>query len=592
MIAQSWIAQSWIALAAISALIAALHLLRPPARRVALPSMLLWARALAHASRLPAAWRRRLALALALAIAWLLLLALPLPGSLFGTGEATRVALVLDTAPSMAARTRDGRTRFEHARERAARMIDALPATAQVALLDTTASSLPTGFVAPREARAALTRLRPGSPGRAAMPPLPGDAAVHLFTDGVAFDPAAAAATIHSVYEPADNVAITAFDVRTLPQQPTRAHALVQVLNASPGSRHVQLLVRGSDGFRASQALELAGGESVDVTLDVSASRGGVLAAAAALASDAYADDDIAYAVVPAHGGMRVLLVSSGNAALQDALRSLPAVTLSVRAPGRPDPVQAAGEPRYDAYVFDRVAPPVPPPAPALLMRPPAVSWLGEPPEPAAGPGLLRVASAHPAVQGLNWASAPVQALHAVHTATGQSVLLHARGQPAAVAFEAPVRGVVTGFAWSDAPASLQVQLPVFLGNALGWLTGSRDIVRTAPGTIEVALPDAQVSDGNGVAVAARTVGASTVFDGPRPDVFTVRAGTRTLQVAVQPAAPQYAAINRTTLAEAAPGAAVAAAAGPLPGAWLTLALLAAVLLAIDWLLYSRRVTA
>jgi len=587
------IGAGWFLLAAVTALIVALHLLRPPARRVAFPSTLLWARALAHAPRLRAPWRRRLALALALSIAWLLLFALPLPGGLFGGGEASRVALILDTAPSMAARTRDGRTRFEHAREGAQRLIDALPAAAEVALLDTTASGMPTGFVTPREARAALARLQPVGQGRVAMPPLPGDAAVHVFTDGVALDPVGAQASIHSVFEPADNVAVTAFDVRTLPQHPTRADALVQVLNASPGKRRMQLIVRGSDGFHVAQALDLDAGERADVTIDVSAYRGSVLAAAASLGGDALAADDIAYAVVPAHQGLRVLLVSRGNPGLQDALRSLPGVALSVRAPGRFDPQAARGEPRYDAYVFDRVAPATPPSGPALLMRPPAVPWLGAAPPGVPGPGVLRVAAMHPAVAGLQWGSAPVQSLRALGAPAGHAVLLQARdGAPAALAFDSPVRGVVTAFAWNDAPASLQAQLPVFLGNALGWLTGGRDVVRAAAGTVEVALPDAQVSDGSGAPVAARSVGATTVFDAPRPDVFTVRAGAQSVQVAVQPAAPERAFINDSALAPRVPDGTGTAGAASLPGAWLVLALIAAVLLAIDWLLYVRRVTA
>ncbi len=425
------------------------------------------------------------------------------------------------------------------------------------------------------------------------MPPLPDDALVHAFTDGVALDPPSGAVTIHSVFEAAENAAITAFDVRTWPQQPTRADALVQVLNASPGSRRVQLIVRGSDAFRVTQALDLESGESVDVTVDVSAYRGSVLAAAAVLTGDAYDADDIAYAAVPAHRAVRVLLVSSGNIGLQDALRSLPGVALEVRAPDRFDAEKADRGRSYDAYVFDRIAPQTPPAVPALLMRPPAVPWLGEAGKVLRSPGVLRVALAHPAVNGLPWAVAPVGTLRSLNADPRHTVLLRARdGVPAATAFDAPVRGVVTGFGWNDAPPSLQAYLPVFLGNALGWLTGGRDVVRAAPGSIEVALPDAQVSDGSGAPVAARTVGASTVFQAARPDVFTVRAGARTMQVAVQPADPEHALINRTALSPGSMSAPVSATAPALPGMWPVLALLACVLLTIDWVLHVQRVTA
>jgi len=579
-------AWAWLLPSAVTALIAALHLLRPPARRIALPSTLLWARALAHAPRLRAPWRRWLSLALALVIAWSLLLALPGLGNLFSGNDAMRTALVLDTSPSMAARTRDGRTRFEHAREGALRVLDALPRTAEVAILDSTGSYMPTGFVTPREARAALAHLQPSSDARAVMPPLADATDVHAFTDGVAFEPDDV--RIHSVFEPADNAAITAFDVRALPQQPTRVEALVQLLNASPRSRRVQLILRGSGDYHVTQSLDLDAGERVDITVDVSAYRADVLAAAVALSGDAYPADDIAYAAVPAHEAMRVLLVSDGNTGLEDALRSLPGVVLGVRAPARFDPAA-----RYDAYVFDRYAPPAPPGAPSLLMRPPPVPWLGDDGGLVASGRLLQVAAAHPAVDGLPWASAPLTALRGLTARAGEAVLLRAQGgAPAAVAFHAPVRGVATGFGWSDAPPSLQAHLPVFLGNVLGWLTGGRDILRAAPGTIEVPLADAQVRDGSGAAVAARTLGTRTVFDAARPDVFTVTAGARTTRVVVQPADPRHAQINRSALSAASANAPVGGPRVWLPGAWPALVLLACVLLGVDWLLYARRVTA
>ena len=300
----------WLLAAVASAVVVALHLLRRPARRVALPSVLLWTRALEHSPRLRAPWRRWLALVLSLAIAWALLLGLAGPGILSGSG-GTRVALVIDTSPSMAARMGDGGTRLAHARARATALIDGLSPGAQVALLDTTGTLVPTGFVTPREARAALTDLETSGFGAAAMPPLPALAAasVHVLTDGVALAVDTDEVVVHGIFEPVDNAAITAFDVRTHPQQPTRVEALVQVLNASPRRQRVQLILRGNDGYRVDQAIDLQAGESVDVTVDVSAYPGGILAAAAAIEKDGYAADDIAYAVVPSHAPLRVLLV-------------------------------------------------------------------------------------------------------------------------------------------------------------------------------------------------------------------------------------------------------------------------------------------
>ena len=588
----------WLLAAVASAIVVALHLLRRPAQRVALPSVLLWARALEHAPRLRAPWRRWLALALALAIAWALLLGLAGPG-LFSGGDGTRVALVIDTSTSMDARMRNGSTRLAQARAQAAALIDRLSPGTQVALLDTTGALVPTGFVTPREARAALANLKTASTGSAAMPPLPDRRAtsVHVFTDGVALAVDTGDATVHRVFEPVDNAAITAFDVRALPQQPTRVEALVQVLNASPGSKRVRLILRGSDGFQLAQALDLQAGESVDVTVDVSAYPGGILAAAAAIEGDGHPADDIAYTVVPSHAPLRVLLVSGGNPGLRDALRSLPGVALTLRtpeqfhardlsSPARSDPLP------FDAIVFDRVAPAAPPKLPALLIRPPEVAWLGLTATQAVRQALLRPAVEHPAVIGVPWEIAPLRALWQIHAPQEAPVLVQTAGNvPAIVAFREPARALATGFAWSDAPATLQANLPVFLGNALRWLTDAQQTMQVPPGPVRLPYAEASVADGNGASVAVRASAGGSVFDAPRPDVFMVRVGERALRVVVQPADPSRSQVNLSTLADLPAARLPALAQALLPGAWLLLLFAVCVLFVLDWALHARRVT-
>ena len=55
-----------------------------------------------------------------------------------------------------------------------------------------------------------------------------------MFSDGVSALSPAKGTIDHSVFEPAINVAVTAFEARPLPNDPTRYQALVQILNASP----------------------------------------------------------------------------------------------------------------------------------------------------------------------------------------------------------------------------------------------------------------------------------------------------------------------------------------------------------------------
>lgn len=104
----------------LAAAIVALHLLRPRVARAVVGSNLLWALVLGRRTQRNPRWRWWLTVLLALAIGLGLLLAALLPTSLIAQAPAQRVLLVIDNAPSMQARMRDGRSRLAHAREAAA----------------------------------------------------------------------------------------------------------------------------------------------------------------------------------------------------------------------------------------------------------------------------------------------------------------------------------------------------------------------------------------------------------------------------------------------------------------------------------------
>src|SRR5262245_2155381 len=356
-------------LAVIAMLIVLLHLLKPRRRQVLVASTLLWASVAKRHARRDRLWRWWLSVALCLAIGLALGLALVLshPPAM----GAARIVLVLDNSPSMAARTRDGKTRWLHAVERARTLIDA--AGAQIMLLDTMGEASIGGFGSRAEAIAALERLRVTTHGVPQMPALPADAALalHVLTDGVAAIDVPERAVIHSVFEAADNVAVTALEVRAFLADPLRYEAFVQIYNASPGPKHVRLSLRGGERFALSQELDLAPAELVDAAFDVSRFQGGVLAAAALAADDAYSLDDVAFAIVPVHRTRQVVLVTQGNAALEDCLRSLAGIRLQTLSPAA-----YRNDIRADAYVFDGFAPPEAPRVGALLFAPPGVSWL------------------------------------------------------------------------------------------------------------------------------------------------------------------------------------------------------------------------
>ena len=573
--------------AAIAALIVLLHLLKPRPRQLVVASTLLWASVAKRHKRSDRLWRWWLSLALCLAVGLAIGLALTRP-DLPGAAGVARTVLVLDNSPSMAARTRDGKTRWLHAVERARALIEARGP--QIMLLDTMGDAATSGFGSRGEALAVLERLRVPTHGVAQMPALPSDAnlEVHVLSDGVAAIDIPERAVVHSVFEAADNVAVTALEVRPFPADPLRYEAFVQVYNAAPGPKHARLTLRGRERFAVSQELDLAAGELVDAAFEVSRFEGGVLAAAALASNDAFALDDVAFATVPAHRTKQVILVTQGNARLADCLRSLAGVRLQTLTPAA-----YRDDTHADAYVFDGFAPAKPPPAGALLFRPPAVAWLPARSSDVADATVVHWDRAHALTDGVAWHDLRIK--HATLGASAsdleRSVVSAANGALIETG-RAAAPWIVVGFAPQASNLALRPGFPVFVGNALAWLSDADPPTARAIGIVHVPLSGGYVVDGSGVRVASRATPDGIAFEAARPDVYTVHAGARQLKVVANILDPRVADINHSHFAERPPSDGSGAAA-PRPPAepWALLLLVGVAFLLIEWTAYTRRVT-
>ena len=575
-------------LAGVALVIVLLHLLRPPPRWVSVPSLVLWARVIRDHKRPDT--RRMLSLLLALGAGLSLALALTRPEIGALGSNAHRLVMVLDNSPSMAARMSDGRSRWEHAIEQARAVLEHSSAATEVRLLDTVRRLGVHGLVERDVAIKALARLPAATWGQAQMPAasLLAGAQVHLFTDGVAQVDAPEGAVVHSVFEAADNVAVTAFEARPLAQNPTRFEALVQVLNASPGKLRARLLITGGDRFSIAQDLDLRAGETVNATFDVSDFEGGVLGAAVVCETDAFALDDFAYALVPPHGPKRVLLVTTGNPPLEDALRSLPGVRLAVVPPAS---YPRAGE--HDAAVFDRFAPAEPPAAGALLLRPPARKWLAGQSSALTRPRITSWNEGHAVTSGIAWrnvrlASASLSSAPNI----GSDALVLASGSASGAVVTAGysrARWIQVGFALQDSNFPLQPDFPVFLGNALNWVNAPIPVLARGMGSVEVALPGAQVRDGSGNSVASSATAQGVVFEASRPDVYTVSTPSREMRVVANVADPRYSQINRSNLSGGATALQLGESARALKAElWALLLLLAGAFLLFEWAVFTR----
>src|SRR6188474_29861 len=128
-----------LAIATASAIIA-LYFLKHKRRRIVISSVLLWRKVIEERieNSIFEKLRRTFSVLLAVITGLLVAFAIARPQIDWLTGGARRVVLVLDTSPSMQSRTSDGKTRWQHATERARDFIHDAGVSTQFRLVDTT----------------------------------------------------------------------------------------------------------------------------------------------------------------------------------------------------------------------------------------------------------------------------------------------------------------------------------------------------------------------------------------------------------------------------------------------------------------------
>ena len=575
----------------VAAAVILLYLLRPSPRRLNLGSTLIWRRVLRSRKRTPDRLRWWLSLVLALLIALFVALAITQPQLPGSSGGPRKLVLVLDDSITLSTRTADGRTRWDHAIERAGELIRAGSAGSRYLVADTQGQVVSPRFQEERAALAMLEHLQPQPGGTGAFPELieSQDAGVQtvLISDGVMpLRPPPRTETL-SVFETADNAGITAFQVRGMPADRRRQQAYVEVANASRKPRDVELSVSGAGHEPLVRELRLASGGNAGEVFDVSMFSGGPLRAAVSMAGDALLIDDVAYSYLPPRRVLHVGLVTAGNAALERSLRLLPRVEVSVVAPGR---YRERGG--VDAWVFDRFAPRRAPVSPSLLFRPSPVAWLPAVDGYRDAAAVSAWVRSHALTDGLSLRDVLVRRSLATRAdARFESIASDAEHHPLILASLSGPRRVEAAFALDDSNLSLQPGFPVFLSNALDWMTGEPPVLQAALGAVEIPLRADKVLDMQGRPVASRALPAATLVEVRQPGFLTAIASDYRLPVAVSALDPAVTDVNASRLAERSAAPRATASMRWAMEAWLLLLLVAAMLLVLEWWTFNRRLT-
>ena len=581
-----------------TAVIVFLYWLRPPPQRVVVPSTWIWARVLKERKRRSDFWRWLVSLIIALLVGLMIASSIGKPEVEALSGRARRIAIVLDNSPTMATQTSTGQTRWDIAVAKASELLNEGSVASQYLVTDTAGQLPGTGFTSRTRAVELLDQLRPSLRDRVRFPE--GDPSladddeteVYFIGDGVLIQEVPSHVTTVSVFEPADNVGITAFDLRPVPAEPTRYEGFLELSNHGSESTRVALQIDGAGGASVQRAVTLAPGQVLGESLNVDNFLSGPIRVLIDAPGDALTLDNVAYTYLAAPRRVRTILVTRGNAYLETLLNLDPRVALETIEPdGYVAPETADDVP--DLYVFDRFAPSDMPVAPALLFRPQATSWL---PTPTGAEmtelSLAGIRSDHPLLQHVSLEDVVVESAASVSPGEHE-VIAGTSEQPILLASESPLRWAELTFDLGDSNFPLQAGFPIFLANAVTWLT-STDVVATPLGTITVPAAAAAVTDMRGEDVPTRSIGALTAFTPEAPGLFSVRTNDSELVISANLLNPNVSAVNASAFAgEDNVGGIVDYLSGSVGGGelWLVLVLAAFVLVLAEWWTYHRRMT-
>lgn len=559
-----------------------LYFLKLRHRRVFLSSSMLWRRVLDEqvAYSLWERLRRIISIAIAVTIGLLIALSIARPQIEWLTGKTQRLVIVLDTSPSMNARTADGRTRWQHATERARALVDSA-GMAEFRIADTSGKTAFPFTPDRTEARKLIDEMSPEG-AELRFPNVDSrDSTVYFVSDGVGLSDVPPFVNRVSVFEPATNVAITAFEVRPVPSNALAYEAYLEIQNHGPAAE-VALTVSGTDKDRIARTLRLRREETFKEVFDLSAFEGGSVQASIRAKDDALAVDDVAFAYLPVQRKIRTLLVTRGNRYLETLLREDRHVELMMV-----DPRNYREFPQIDAYVFDRFAPSTAPPKPALIVGAPAASWLRKREGVVQKPEITTWSETHPIMQYVSVHDISIERAARID-ASNLMVIAASNQTPLIVASEKP-RWVMLTFDLESSDFPLQAGFPVFIENVLSWFNGEQLALRRPLGHVAVPLANAQILTTDGKTIPSEQQLGSTVFQASQPGLYTAVQEDTRVHVAVNLVNPNLSNVNqsslRTSTATAQPRAWFS------HELWFYMLLAAIALISVEWYTYHRRIT-
>lgn len=333
--------------------------------------------------------------------------------------------------------------------------------------------------------------------------------------------------------------------------------------------------------------------------------------------TDALAADDRAYAIVPAADATRALLVSDGNAYLENALALLPRLELyAVGETGYTDALASAAEDGtpYGLVIFDGLVPAEAPDTPALYVDPGEDGAFGTVDGRVNSPVIDRTDPTEPLLRFVDLSSVHIGRARDLALAEGvEAIVSSTRGTPLVAAGEVSGRRLaLIGFALAESDLPLQIAFPLLTSNLVdyllpaseGILPSSMRLGESLSVPVDPSITRVSISSGGDASATTEVSVSGGLLSLPAADVV----GPREVRVVSDEATLDGTLLGETAVnlfsaeeSAVAPGDAmriVDMGRFPAPGEepaedaraewWWPLAFAALALLAVEWLLFHR----
>ncbi len=571
-----------------------LYWIKPPPPTVVVSSSIFWTRLLSERKKSSFIDRLRwlLSLIMALTIAILLTTASGAP-ELFSSekSEIENVTMILDNSGTMATFTADGSTRWDRAVRVARSFLTEAHPSAEFLILDTSGQLVSRTTTNKWEALEVLEELEVSFGNNVHFPVFTVNEARTMFiSDGVSSIDVPPGIEIISVFEPAENVGITSLSINPgLSGLSASPRGLVQVTNGSLTTKEVSIRVSGLGDVNTRVSLTLDPGRSGLSDIDLSGFGGGPLRVSVTSVRDAFAEDDLAYVIMPSSSKYTVTLVTSGNLYLETALEAMSNVNLLLMEPEYYDPGIST-----DLYIFDRFDPEVLPSKPTLTFLSAEASL----------PQIfnqnivtLNSLERHPVLRGVTLSDLRIgQVSNPSFLDENSQILWGDTQNPLLVVKDFDTKEVQIGFSLEGSNFPLQPAFPIFLSNSIEWALENDLPNVSSPGRVRIPLANATVVDLEGVSVETSYFDGTTMFLATAPNLYSVHQGVDRFWVPVNLTNLEYTLVNRSDLnTETATGMSLDSSDGlggeVKPILWKLLVLMALFLVTLEWVTYHRRIT-